>query len=221
MNRTRTATILGIISLSISACLIYMLLFHRLILALLNWDHDPPSPISKLFNSGLFTPWFISVYLMTCYGWDLFKDVNKSNIKGAVGGLAVFGYYWIILLIDFTFLQQNRQTSLLSFFSSLLAMLIVLLFYIFTSKFVMKKEGLIPDEKGEFIGRGILFLLAFQVFALSYNIIVAYAPKKIDGYYLTPGWDLTSVLLPVFLAIVIYNIGVKLFVKKREKVTSF
>ena len=222
MKRSIPTNLLAIMSISAGCYYIFRLILKPLYLS---FNQEELSPLSYFFdyNPLEFTLFMLVPVFMTCYfGYMLFREVNKTNIKGSVGGLAIFGFFWIgILLGKFFFskvdLLTNLPTTLI-----LIAILLAVFLYTSISKFVMKKEGLIPDEKGEFIGRGILLLMSIWVMLSSSEIVREFAPKdKQHSQVLESPWEYIDGLGTILLAVIFYNIGVKLFVKKREKVTTF
>ena len=219
MNRTRTTTILGIISLSAGAYFIYGLLFHELILGINRWDHDPLRPISNPFYVSFKMPFLVPAFMLLHYGWELVAEVDKTNIKGCIGGTVIFAFLWLALFVNNHISEKIAEISFTLF---LIGTLFMFWIYVILSKLAMKKANLIPDEKGEFIDRNIISILAILVCFSFSEMVVVIAPDETNSpLYLEPPWGSIANFGSILAAIIFYKAGVHFFVKDREKVTTF
>ena len=68
---------------------------------------------------------------------------------------------FLIGVMKFVLPFENREV-----FSALIAMISVLPFYVLFSKYLIQRDSDEAVEKGEFIGKRILLLLALQIFVV-------------------------------------------------------
>ncbi len=111
------------------------------------------------------------------FGYRLIKEKNKTNIKGSVGALAVLGVFFLPGF--FLIIMPNRIGLLdvkhFGMFYLLLATIATITAYILVSRFLMIREGLTPKPKGEFVGRGIISVIAVQIWLVGTQIANVYA----------------------------------------------
>lgn len=105
------------------------------------------------------------------FGFRLLKDKTKRNIKGTVGAFAVLAGFLLAARINAT----DAEPSFVRDSSSLIATLCVVPFYLLVSRFVMKKEGLVP-AKGEFVGKGIVIIIALEIGQCGFDYIDRLVP---------------------------------------------
>lgn len=96
--------------------------------------------------------------LLVVYGFRLLKHKTKRNIKGTVGAFACFAAFWLNAKLG----RMSTAPLVIRDFSPLIATMFMVPVYVFVSRFVMMKEGLVP-AKGEFIGKGIAVIVALAI----------------------------------------------------------
>jgi hypothetical protein len=110
---------------------------------------------SSIFMASLASPGGFAAY----FGFRLIKEKNKQNIKVSVGTLAVFAVFFLYVLVGWRVLSNHTGAP----FSLLIMTVAAVLIYIPVSRFLMIREGLTPNPKGEFVGKGIILIIAWQI----------------------------------------------------------
>ena len=148
------------------------------------------------------------------YSFRLLKEKTKKNIKGTVGSIIVIGALFFSLFIQNFFSELERTGNYLSLF---IATLIAIPIYVIISKILMIKEGLSPI-KGEFVGRGIVTIIALQIWIISSQMVDHFAPVE-KGYthIKEEPWESVGTFGSIFIAWVFYKVAM-LFIKKSQKV---
>jgi len=151
------------------------------------------------------------------YFWfRLIKKKTKRNIKVSVGLITIFAVSILNGVVET--LGLSNHIGLWSRY--LLMTITVLLIYIPVSKFLMLREGLIPKPKGEFVGKGIITILAWQIWLVGSEIAEAYLPKNLTA----KPWnisDISGLIAPIIIACVFYKVAVKFIQKdKTEQVAK-
>lgn len=149
---------------------------------------------------------------MTFFGFRLTKENTGTNIKGVVGSFAIMGVFWISSVI----LMVVGESKVADGLSMLIATLVMIPAYVVVSKYCMKKAGHNP-VRGEFVGKGIVAIIAWQIWLVSSGIAREITPVK-DGYTHVPEfpWGLVGLAAPILIAVVFYKIAVKLIKKNVE-----
>lgn len=142
--------------------------------------------------------------LAACFGFCLIKEKNKKNIKGCVGLLSIVAVLLLSTSIEWRVLPE------LSF---LIMTIAVILIYIPASRFLMFREGLTPKSKGEFVGKGIILIISWQIWLAGVQIAKVYGPKSFEA---TPLFTLNAFLVdglnvfgPIIIAWVFYKISMR------------
>jgi hypothetical protein len=174
------------------------------------WSEGFSYPLPWL---GLFIiPMMIIPGAMALYsGIGLLKEVTKEGIKGSVGALSIFGAFWSAVYIDKFFLPENSNML-----SLLLAMAIIIPLYILISKRLFATEQFAVSGRDEFIGKGILTLIAWMIWLSLSEFVDEYAPIK-EGYthIKEEPWDTLGFIGPVIIAWAFYKIASKALTKPK------
>jgi hypothetical protein len=150
--------------------------------------------------------------LAVYFGLRLAKEKNKKNIKGCVGSLAFLGVFWLS-----AFLEPALPKHIGRMLSWLITTAAVIPVYIFASRFLMIQAGLVPELKGEMVGRGILLIISFQIWLVGSEICDAYAPiKKGYSHIKEEPWEAVSVIGPILLAWIFYKVAMRLVKKDKS-----
>ena len=160
-------------------------------------------PITVLFAvPGIFTLYF---------GIRLIKAKTKQNIKGAVGGCAIM---LALLLCGSIFEALGEFIKTVSVIPLFIFTLFVIPLYIYVSKFLMIKENLTP-VKGEFIGKGIVLIISWQIWLAANQLVNYFAPVKKGTNIKEEPWMGVGVLGSIFIAVLFYK-SVMFILNKRN-----
>ncbi|MDQ8209760.1 hypothetical protein QEH52_19735 [Coraliomargarita sp. SDUM461003] len=145
------------------------------------------------------------------YGIGLLKEVTKERIKGSVGALAIFGAFWAAVYVEKFLLPENSNML-----SLLIALAIIVPLYVFISKRLYYSEQLEVSGRGEFIGKGILTLIAWMIWLSLSEFVREYAPVK-EGYthIKEEPWDTLGFIAPIIIAWAFYKIASKALTKSK------
>ena len=151
-------------------------------------------------------PGILAIY----FGFRLIRQKSKKNIKRAVGALAVFGAFLFFPILNpyWEYLKEIPDLLLL-----LVGSFIMIPVYVAISKFLMKKEGLIP-EQGEFIGKGIVGLVSWVLCLACFQL---FTQNKIPDDNLDKPWQAILSLSPIIIAFVFYRICIRIIEKRNVK----
>ncbi|MFA6101482.1 MAG: hypothetical protein WCV67_01450 [Victivallaceae bacterium] len=148
-------------------------------------------------------PGCLAVY----FGFRLIKEKNKRNIKGSVGALAVMAV--LLLSVLFASIMPNSIGDLDVkhgfMLSLLLATITVIPVYILISRFLMIREGLTPKPKGEFVGKGIILIISWQIWLAGAQIAKTYEPKERWGIIFA-----LCLFVPIIIAYTFYKVSMRL-----------
>jgi len=139
--------------------------------------------------------------LLIVFGFRLLKERTRRNIKGTVGAFAVLAAFRLAVTIAY----MTPAPKVMCYFSSLVATLCVVPVYVLVSRFLMMKEGFIP-VRGEFIGKGIVLIIAFEIGLSGFSYIDELAPIE-------PPLDLAR-LAPWILAWLVYKVSTRIIEDK-------
>lgn len=154
------------------------------------------------------------------FGFRLIKEKNKQNIKASVGTLAVFGAILLTVLANHigwpTGIEHGNMLTLF------LATIAAVTGYIFVSRFLMLREGLLPKPKGEFVGKGIILIIAVEIFIVGSEIARAYLPKD----FAARPWNISDIielilgLAPIIIACIFYKFAIKFIQEDKAEQTA-
>jgi hypothetical protein len=141
--------------------------------------------------------------LAAYFGFHLIKEKNKSNIKGSVGALAVLGALFLNMFFVIEILKHiGLDVKHFYMCHWFLATIVAIAVYIPVSRFMMIREGLIPKPKGEFVGKGIIQIVAVQIWFAGIEIANSYAPTDFKAEL---GNRFVSLFLIVFAPLIVAN----------------
>lgn len=92
--------------------------------------------------------------------------------------------------------------------STFLATIVIIPAYAFFTAWLMKREGIKVNGASNLIGKGVVFIVAFQIWQLGSRLFDVYAPIK-PGYthiYEEP-WDFLAGILPLASAYLFYKVA--------------
>jgi hypothetical protein len=202
MKRSKTSTALALVAIGYGSWWTYAALI-RPVFRFLTEEKDASDYIWVLvFPPIMSIPGLMALF----FGIALIRKPDKGNIKGTAGALAILGAIWLA--------ASSRALSPESIEGSLpflTASLLAIPAYAFVSKYVMTRESLTPEPRGEFIGKGIILLVALQIWSVGSDAIDAYAPVK-EGYshIKEEPWDTLAIIGPILIAWLFYSISVRI-----------
>lgn len=171
---------------------------------------------SSIFLLSLASPGGFAAY----FGFRLIKEKNKQNIKASVGTLAIFSAIFLDVWIEWRLLSNHAGTP----FSLLIMTIAAILIYIPVSRFLMIREGLTPKPKGEFVGKGIIQIIAWQIWLAGIQIARVYEPKDLVAMPWNSNDNISLILIffaPIVVALVFYKVSMKFIPEdKRERTKS-
>jgi len=150
------------------------------------------------------------------YAFRLIREKGKRNIKRTVGACAVFGAFYLAAEACSIGDKIVPEPDMLVLeLSTLLATLCVIPLYVLVSRVLMKSEGLSP-EKGEFISRAIVALVACEIGLVGGELVRAFAPAKEGHPYLKEApWMGVQVVGPIVIALAFYMIAARIIRSRR------
>lgn len=155
-----------------------------------------PDDFFLLIVAGLvLTPILIPLAMATIYGKRLFASPSKKNIKGAVGGLSAIGSFFVIALAQKEFLPDLEGA-----YTILLISIVAVPTYSSISKFLIDRFLDEPAIPGEFIGPGIIGILAF----LLWGALSTFAQKNLEPDLITVAF------IPIIVAYVFFYIALRM-----------
>ncbi|MEI8246544.1 MAG: hypothetical protein WCI51_11980 [Lentisphaerota bacterium] len=202
MKTLSLSTIFGICAMLIGGVLVCMLTILPL-LRFLMMGKESMDYFLPIITLPVNIPGCLAVY----FGFRLIKEKNKRNIKRSAGALAVMAV--LLLSVLFASIMPNsigdRDVKHGFMLSLLLATIAVIPIYILISRFLMIRAGLTPKPKGEFVGKGIILILAWQIWLAGSEIARIYDPKE--------PWGITFALCvfgPTIIAYTFYKVSMRL-----------
>jgi len=153
--------------------------------------------------------------IAVCFGFCLTKEKTKKNIKANVGLLVSFVALILVGSVKLPWgLNHISSSSRL-----LLITIVAILIYIPVSRFLMLREGLIPKPKGEFVGKGIILIIAVQIWLAGTEIARAYLPKDFAAREWIIG-DSIKVIAPILIALIFYKVAMKFIQEDKTEQTT-
>ncbi len=143
-------------------------------------------------------PGVLAVY----FGFHLTRWRKPENFKGAIGCFALFAAIQIFIFLKriSPFRLVGRIEEALFTF---LAVLAAIALYLFLVSFFMRREGLATGGFKNLIGKGIVFIVSWQIWTLTAKISEVYFSMKKDGS--DPWMMFMEGGLPLFLAWIFYK----------------
>jgi hypothetical protein len=210
MMKFRLSTALGILAFVLGCCWAFSFLIQENFRILTKntgiWDLVIP----LLLFSLLSIPGIIGAY----YGFRLIRDKNKKNIKMTVGLLLLFCAF-VVLAVAVDVFDNLIEIKFMSF--ALIATIISIPFYVALCKILMKREGLTPI-KGEFIGKGLITLIAWLVYFCCSELLRLFDLANLEKQSFL--LSLVVVLGPIIVAMLFYKLAMQLISKNSESTTA-
>jgi len=211
MNFMRLTTVVGITSMLIGASWCYLTIFLIFATVSDEWVADIPHFVSLIF-SFTFVLMAIPGLLMIRSGYRLTQDVSKQNIKQPVKYLSFFGL-WFLTTSILDYLPEEHEETL-AMVSLLVAILLSIPAYVWLSKMLMKREGLMPVE-GEFVGRRLFLVLAWVLWFCMMTQSDVFTEERADGDRITNAyWELGTFFGSIIVAVVFYQVTTRIFLKE-------
>ena len=209
MKKINLNTIFGTCALIIGCWWVIEIIIHPLLGIFME-----KIPLSDYLFSIIILPMMAIPGVFAAYfGYRLAKEENKTNIKGSVGALAIFG----VLCLP-PFVEPSLPNYIASTLSFLLATAVVIPVYIFVSRFLMIQAGLKPKPKGEFVGKGILLILSWQIWDVVWRIFDAYAPIKKGSLYIKEEpWGILGFIGSIIIACLFYKVSMRFIEKDKAE----
>ena len=154
--------------------------------------------------------------LAVVFGVRLFRSMDESSLKCVVGIFAFFGAFWLSSCLSANFpefLPEGIQDTAFLFMSGLLAIPSYLFVVRFLLRYLTKQDHIYTS----LLSRGVLILMAWQLWLLLSSIFDEYSPIK-EGYthiHEAP-WDTLEVLVPVIVAYTSYRTFAALLPKAQQ-----
>ena len=157
---------------------------------------------SSIFMASLASPGGFAAY----FGFRLIKEKNKQNIKVSVGTVAVFAVFFLYVLVGWRVLSNHTGAS----FSLLIMTIAAVLIYIPVSRFLMIREGLTPKPKGEFVGKGIILIIALQIWLVGSQALSPLEAKSSSTIVV----GALVLFVPLIIACIFYKVSMKIIEDK-------
>ena len=173
--------------------------------------------LSQIFTIGFFTHDLLFLFfftimmfpgIMTLYnGIGLLREVTKRRIKGSTGSLCIIAAFLTLSYIDRLLFSDSfgKEFAILYI---LAATIVIIPFYILISRKIILSEKMEIKGKREFVGKGILTLVAWEIWLALSELVRAFAPVKEGEKYIKEApWNILGIIGPILIAWVFYRIA--------------
>jgi len=137
------------------------------------------------------------------FGWRLWTCPDKTSIKGGVGLVVVLGVMYVAFWIK-GFLPKSYGEDLAMLSGALVAIPV----YVKTSRFLMARAGLIPKQRGEFVGKGIALILVLLTLNLMGSLFGYFVGDEKVSEFLASEWGTLGFLGLIILIYLTYQVSV-------------
>ncbi len=138
--------------------------------------------------------------LASFYGIRLFREFTESSLKWVIGAFAIFLAFFLsarVSLMMPLLISERLQSSIVLFITSLISIIA----YLFVIRYLLKRFSDKERNLSSLLSRGILILMAWQLWLLLSQVFDEYSPIK-KGY--TPireqPWDILGLVVPIVVA---------------------
>lgn len=144
--------------------------------------------------------------LAVVFGVRLFREMRVSSVKWVIGVFAVFFAFFVSLRASEavpSFLPVGLQSSSFLFAASLIAIGA----YLFVVRILLRHFTQKDHQMRSLLSRGVLILMAWQVWLLLSEVFDEYSPIK-EGYTHVPEepWGILGLVVPIAVAYGLYRI---------------
>lgn len=154
--------------------------------------------------------------LAVVFGVRLFSAMSDSSLKWVVGVFATFGAFWLSSRFSAGFpglLPERLQQTAFLFMSSLVAIPA----YLFVVRLLFRHITKQDKTCTSLLSRGVLILMAWQLWLLLTSIFDEYSPIKEGSTHIHEGpWDTLGFLVPIIVAYASYRIFAALLLPKAK-----
>lgn len=172
-----------------------------------------PSFLSFTMGSLMATPGLIA----TVFGFYLYRQFDLTSLKWIVGIFAAFCTLWITSRLEHFFPELLPEGVLWIVFL-MIGTAVAIPAYLFILWFLLPHLNVKRPPISILIGRGILILLAWQLWLLLSSLFDEYSPIK-EGYthiHQEP-WGLLGLGVPIVVAYGAYKLAVALMLTRRRQ----
>jgi hypothetical protein len=153
--------------------------------------------------------------LLTVFGIKLYRSMSLASLKWIMGVFAFCGALWIssgLSSLCGDLISKRVQTGI--FF--LVGIFVVVPIYLFAVGHLSRMLGLGKPKVGNLLGRGVLALIAWQLWTVLSDVILEYCPKE-GGYASVPdgSWSLIALFMPILISWVSYRVVVARWLSPR------
>jgi hypothetical protein len=146
--------------------------------------------IEALFFAVMVAPAGFGLY----FGWRLWTCPDRTSIKGGVGLVVVLGVMCVAFWIK-GFLPKSYGEDLAMLVGAVFAIPI----YVKTSRFLMARVGVVPKQKGEFVGKGIVLITALLTLNLMGSLVEHFVGAKKVADLIGSEWGVLSFIGAIYL----------------------
>lgn len=167
---------------------------------------DPIEVVDVFFLFMVIPLMVIPGILAVVFGIRLFLEMKDSSLKWVVGVFAVFLALFLSSRVSDllpAILPEDLQSSVVLFVVSLVAILA----YLHVVRWLFRHLTCEEHSLSSLVSRGVLVLMALQVWFLLSDIFDEYAPVQ-DGYthVLKAPWGILSFIVPITVAYCSYRV---------------
>ncbi|MEY3895751.1 MAG: hypothetical protein RLZZ214_1271 [Verrucomicrobiota bacterium] len=153
--------------------------------------------------------------LAVVFGIKLYRAVNLVSLKWIMGVLAFCGTLWIssgLSSLCGDLISKRVQTGIFL----LVGIFVVVPIYLFVVGHLSRMLGLGKPKVGDLLGRGVLALIAWQLWTVLSAVIYEYCPKD-EAYASVPNgsWSLIALFMPILISWVSYRVVVARWLSPR------
>ena len=187
-----------------------------------------PKSLSQIFSlnsfvlKDLLTLFFFAIMMipgaMALYnGIGIFAEVTKRRIKASTGSLCIVVSFLTIPYITEPFFSDRFEKDF-SLLYLLIMTVVIIPVYILISDKIIRSEKMEIEGMREFIGKGILTLLAWEIWLTLSELVRAFAPAK-EGYKHIKEvlWNILGFIGPILIAWAFYKIASRVLKTKDVK----
>lgn len=165
--------------------------------------------------------WFFYVALILLFGWlgiGMLRDFSRRNLNRCVAMITLFGALFLISGLLSQFSVDGEFYEVNSGFTLFFTVLIAIFMHVVVMKFLSKWSGMESPRVKDLISRGVLILLALQVWLLLSDLAEQFWTKESQIPATTDNIPLflLETILPLFLAIGFYQWAKRLVGYEKE-----
>jgi hypothetical protein len=175
------------------------------------------SPSQYLFYVPMFLLVGMPSVLCSYFGFKLFREMSETNLRWVLGTFAVVAAFWIAARFSAVY-PSLLPESLLHSVGLTLGILIALPAYLFLLRVLLPMLGRPRCRAMDFVGRGILLVLAWDLWLLLEKLFHIYSPLEPGSKYVhQEPWQSVGYIVPALVAYGFFRAAQSLLSRRRNR----